>query len=49
MKNKKITLSILREVRIDENRVPFSPIQISNLLNKFSNLVKLFFTNLFFL
>ena len=38
MKNKKITLSILREARIDENRVPFSPTQISNLLNKFSNL-----------
>jgi len=38
MKDKKITLSILKEARIDENRVPFSPIQISNLLNKFSNL-----------
>jgi alanine dehydrogenase len=38
MKNKKITLSILREARIDENRAPFSPEQISNLLNKFSNL-----------
>ena len=38
MKNKKITLSILREARIDENRVPFSPTQISNLLNKFSNI-----------
>ena len=38
MKNKKITLSILREARIDENRTPFSPTQISNLLNKFSNL-----------
>ena len=39
MKNKKITLSILREARIDENRTPFSPTQISNLLNKFSNLI----------
>jgi len=38
MKNKKITLSIIREARIDENRTPFSPTQISNLLNKFSNL-----------
>ena len=35
MKNNKITLSILREARIDENRTPFSPTQISNLLNKF--------------
>jgi alanine dehydrogenase len=39
MKNNKITLSILREARIDENRAPFSPTQISNLLNKFSNLI----------
>ena len=38
MKNKIITLAILREARIDENRTPFSPSQISNLLNKFSNL-----------
>ena len=38
MKNKKITLSILREARIDENRTPFSPTQISNLLDKFPNL-----------
>jgi len=38
MKNKIITLAILREARIDENRTPFSPIQISNLLNKFPNL-----------
>ena len=38
MKNKTITLAILREARIDENRTPLSPIQISNLLNKFSNL-----------
>ena len=37
MKNKKITLSILREARIDENRAPFSPTQISNLLDKFPN------------
>ena len=38
MKNKIITLAILREGRIDENRTTFSPTQISNLLNKFSNL-----------
>jgi alanine dehydrogenase len=38
MKNKIITLSVLAEARIDENRVPFSPTQISYLLNKFSNL-----------
>jgi len=38
MKNKKITLSILREARIDENRAPFSPTQISNILDKFPNL-----------
>jgi len=38
MKNKIITLAVLREARIDENRTPFSPIQISNLLNKYSNL-----------
>ena len=38
MKNKIITLAILREARIDENRSPFAPKQISNLLNKYSNL-----------
>jgi len=38
MKNKIITLAILREARIDENRTPFSPSQISNLFNEFSNL-----------
>jgi len=38
MKNKIITLAILKEARIDENRTPFSPLQISNLLNKFPNL-----------
>jgi len=38
MKNKKIILSILKEARIDENRAPFSPSQISYLLNRFSNL-----------
>ena len=38
MKNNKITLSILREARVDENRAPFSPTQISNLLDKFPNL-----------
>jgi len=38
MKNKIITLAVLAEARIDENRTPFTPTQISNLLNKFSNL-----------
>ena len=38
MKNRIITLAVLAEARIDENRVPFSPTQILYLLNKFSNL-----------
>ena len=38
MKNRIITLAVLKEARIDENRTPFSPTQISSLLNKFSNL-----------
>ena len=38
MKNKVITLAVLKEARIDENRTPFSPSQISSLLDKFSNL-----------
>ena len=38
MNNKLITLAVLSEVRIDENRAPFSPTQISNILHKFSNL-----------
>ena len=38
MKNKTISLAVLREARVDENRTPFSPTQISNILNKFSNL-----------
>jgi len=38
MKNKKITLSIIKEARADENRTPLVPSQISNLLDKFSNL-----------
>ncbi len=38
MKNKIITLGVLKEARIDENRTPFSPSQISALLNNFSNL-----------
>ena len=33
MKNKIITLAIIREARIDESRTPLSPTQISNLLN----------------
>ena len=38
MKKKIITLGILREARIDENRTPLSPLQISNILNKYPNL-----------
>jgi len=38
MKKKIITLFVLKESRIDESRSPFSPNQISNLLNKYSNL-----------
>ena len=38
MKNKVITLAVLKEARTDENRTPFSPSQISVLLNNFSNL-----------
>ena len=38
MKNKIITLAVLREARIDENRAPLSPTQITNILNKFSNI-----------
>ena len=38
MENKIITLAVLREARIDENRSTFSPIQISSMLNKFPNL-----------
>jgi len=37
MKNKIITLAVLREDRIDENRAPLSPTQVSIVLNKFSN------------
>ena len=32
------TLSIIRENRIDENRVPLIPTQVSNLLGKYPNL-----------
>jgi alanine dehydrogenase len=38
MKNKIITLAVLREARIDENRTPLSPTQITNILNKFFNI-----------
>ena len=38
MKKEIITLAVLKEARTDENRTPFSPIQVSNLLNKFPNL-----------
>ena len=34
MRNKIFNLGILKEVRIDENRTPFSPAQVSNILNK---------------
>ena len=38
MNKKIVVLGILKEVRIDENRTPFSPGQVSNILNKFSNI-----------
>ena len=38
MNNEIVILGILREVRIDENRTPFSPAQVSSVLNKFSNI-----------
>jgi alanine dehydrogenase len=38
MKNKIITLAVLREARVDENRTPLSPPQVSIILNKFSNI-----------
>jgi alanine dehydrogenase len=38
MNNKIVILGILKEVRIDENRTPFSPTQVSSVLNKFSNI-----------
>ncbi len=38
MKNKIITLALLREARIDENRTPLSPAQVSIILSKFSNI-----------
>ena len=38
MKNKIITLAVLREARIDENRTPLSPSQVSIIINKFSNI-----------
>ena len=38
MNKKIVVLGILKEVRIDENRTPFSPAQVSNILNKFSNI-----------
>ena len=37
MKNKVITLAVIKEARIDENRAPISPTQVTNILNKFSN------------
>ena len=38
MSSKIVNLGILEEVRIDENRAPFSPTQVSSILNKFSNI-----------
>ena len=38
MKNKIITIAVLREARVDENRAPLSPTQLTNILNKFSNI-----------
>ena len=38
MNKKIVVLGILKEVRIDENRTPFSPAQVSSILNKFSNI-----------
>ena len=38
MKNKIITLAIIKEARVDENRTPLSPTQITNILDKFSNI-----------
>ena len=38
MVNKKYTLSIIREARIDENRTPITPNQVQELIKKFPNL-----------
>jgi len=38
MKSKIINLAILKEARLDENRTPFSPAQVSFILNKYSNI-----------
>ena len=38
MKSKIINLAILKEARLDENRTPFSPAQVSIILNKYSNI-----------
>jgi len=38
MVNKKYTISIIREARIDENRTPLTPNQTQELIKKFSNL-----------
>ena len=38
MVNKKYTLSIIREARIDENRTPITPNQVKELIKKFPNL-----------
>ena len=38
MVNKKYTISIIREARIDENRTPITPNQAQELIKKFPNL-----------
>ena len=38
MVNKKYTISIIREARIDENRTPITPNQVKELIKKFPNL-----------
>ena len=38
MVNKKYTISIIREARIDENRTPITPNQVQELIKKFPNL-----------
>ena len=38
MVNKKYTISIIREARIDENRTPITPNQVKELIKRFPNL-----------
>ena len=39
MVNKKYTISIIREARIDENRTPITPNQVKELIKRFPNLM----------